>query len=51
MKTWNAAAPSSWYADADPLDRMALTAIAQSLEAGYAPAELAHRILRLSKGA
>jgi GntR family transcriptional regulator len=43
--------PSPAPIDADPLDRMALTAIAQSLEAGYAPAELAHRILRLSKGA
>ena len=37
--------------DADPLDQLALAAIAQSLEAGFAPADLAHRILRLSKGA
>jgi GntR family transcriptional regulator len=37
--------------DADPLDQLALSAIAQSLEAGLAPADLAHRILRLCKGA
>jgi GntR family transcriptional regulator len=37
--------------DADPLDRLALDAIAQSLEAGFTPADLAHRILRLGKGA
>ena len=43
--------PSPAPIDADPLDRMALSAIAQSLEAGFAPSELAHRILRLSKGA
>ena len=43
--------PSPAPIDADPLDRLALSAIAQSLEAGFAPAELAHRILRLSKGA
>jgi len=36
--------------DADPLDKLALSAIAQSREAGFAPAELAHRILRLCKG-
>ena len=37
--------------DADPLDRLARSAIAQSLEAGFAPSDLAHRILRLCKGA
>ncbi|SRR5579859_2439034 len=42
--------PSPAPIDADPLDRMALAAIARSLEAGFAPAELAHRILRLCKG-
>lgn len=42
--------PSPAPIDADPLDRVALAAIAQCLEAGFAPAELAHRILRLSKG-
>jgi len=42
--------PSPAPIDADPLDEMALSAIAQSLEAGFAPAELAHRILRLCKG-
>ena len=42
--------PSPAPIDADPLDEMALAAIAQSLEAGFAPAELAHRILRLCKG-
>jgi GntR family transcriptional regulator len=36
--------------DADPLDRLARAAIAQSIEAGFAPADLAHRILRLCKG-
>jgi GntR family transcriptional regulator len=43
--------PSPAPIDADPLDKLALDAIAQSLEAGFAPADLAHRILRLSKGA
>jgi GntR family transcriptional regulator len=43
--------PSPAPIDADPLDKLALEAIAQSLEAGFAPADLAHRILRLSKGA
>ncbi|HMA51191.1 MAG TPA: GntR family transcriptional regulator [Magnetospirillaceae bacterium] len=42
--------PSPAPIDADPLDKLALSAIAQSLEAGFAPAELAHRILRLCKG-
>lgn len=42
--------PSPAPIDADPLDRLALSAIAQSLEAGFTPAELAHRILRLCKG-
>ena len=36
--------------DADPLDQLALSAIAQSLEAGFTPADLAHRILRMIKG-
>ena len=43
--------PSPAPIDADPLDKLALDAIAQSLEAGFAPADLAHRILRLGKGA
>lgn len=42
--------PSPAPIDADPLDTLALSAIAQSLEAGFTPAELAHRILRLYKG-
>jgi len=42
--------PAPARIDADPLDRLALSTIAQSLEAGFAPAELAHRILRLCKG-
>ena len=42
--------PSPAPIDADPLDQLALSAITQCLEAGFAPAELAHRILRLSKG-
>jgi GntR family transcriptional regulator len=42
--------PSPAPIDADPLDRLARSTIAQSLEAGFAPADLAHRILRLCKG-
>lgn len=42
--------PSPAPIDADPLDRLALSAIERSIEAGFAPAELAHRILRLCKG-
>jgi GntR family transcriptional regulator len=42
--------PSPAPIDADPLDQLALSAIAQSLEAGFTPADLAHRILRLCKG-
>ena|SRR5579859_2005863 len=42
--------PSPAPIDADPLDRLALSAIAQSLEAGFTPTDLAHRILRLCKG-
>jgi GntR family transcriptional regulator len=42
--------PSPAPIDADPLDKLALSAIAQSLEAGFTPADLAHRILRLCKG-
>ena len=42
--------PSPAPIDADPLDTLALSAIAQCLEAGFTPAELAHRILRLYKG-
>ena len=42
--------PSPAPIDADPLDKLALAAIAGSLEAGFVPADLAHRILRLSKG-
>jgi GntR family transcriptional regulator len=43
--------PSPAPIDADPLDKLALSAIAQGAEAGFSAAELAHRILRLSKGA
>ena len=43
-------AERAWPIDADPLDQLALDAIAQSLDAGFTPAELAHRILRLCKG-
>lgn len=42
--------PSPAPIDADPLDQLALSAITQSLEAGFTPADLAHRILRLCKG-
>jgi GntR family transcriptional regulator len=42
--------PSPAPIDADPLDQLALSAIAESLEAGFTPTDLAHRILRLCKG-
>lgn len=42
--------PSPAPIDADPLDQLALSVITRSLEAGFTPADLAHRILRLSKG-
>ena len=43
--------PSPAPIDADPLDKLALSAMAKSVEAGFSAAELAHRILRLIRDA
>ena len=43
--------PSPAPIDADPLDQLARRTMTETLEAGFDPADLAHRILRLTKGA
>jgi len=43
--------PSPAPIDADPLDQMARQAMDSARAAGFEPADLAHRIIRLSKGA
>ena len=43
--------PSPAPIDAEPLDLLARQTIAKAEAAGFTPADLAHRILRLTKGA
>ena len=43
-------AERAWPIDAEPLDQMARLTIEQARAAGFDPADLAHRILRLCKG-
>ena len=46
-----ATGPSPAPIDADPLDQLARQVVESTRAAGFDPADLAHRILRLSKGA